>query len=129
VIAPPRAFFRLIKLLVVGRQRAQFVKVTIGSDEEVFVALVDRGKVPHKIPDVRPNPELVDFADVNRDTHGRRPHYNDRVLRRIAISMVFLLVPGRMAFADANAVLIFSFENLSNDRTLDWIGEGIAELI
>jgi len=43
--------------------------------------------------------------------------------------MVFLLVAGRMGFADANAVLIFSFENLSNDRTLDWIGDGIAELM
>lgn len=26
-------------------------------------------------------------------------------------------------------MLVFPFENLSNDRTLDWIGEGIAELI
>src|SRR5215469_2089865 len=31
--------------------------------------------------------------------------------------------------ADASTVLVLPFENLSNDRTLDWIGEGIAELI
>jgi tetratricopeptide (TPR) repeat protein len=34
-----------------------------------------------------------------------------------------------VAWADSNTVLVFPFENLSNDRTLDWIGEGIAELI
>jgi len=43
--------------------------------------------------------------------------------------MVFLLGAGRAGWADANTVLIFSFENRSNDRTLDWIGEGIVELI
>ncbi len=31
--------------------------------------------------------------------------------------------------ADSSTVLVFPFENLSSDRTLDWIGEGIAELI
>jgi tetratricopeptide (TPR) repeat protein len=31
--------------------------------------------------------------------------------------------------ADSSTVLVFPFENLSGDRTLDWIGEGIAELI
>jgi tetratricopeptide (TPR) repeat protein len=33
------------------------------------------------------------------------------------------------ARADAGTILVFPFENLSSDRTLDWIGEGIAELI
>jgi tetratricopeptide (TPR) repeat protein/TolB-like protein len=33
------------------------------------------------------------------------------------------------ARADSSTVLVFPFENLSNDRTLDWIGEGIAEII
>jgi len=39
-----------------------------------------------------------------------------------------LAVTGR-ASADSSTVLVFPFENLSTDRTLDWIGEGIAELI
>jgi tetratricopeptide (TPR) repeat protein/TolB-like protein len=34
-----------------------------------------------------------------------------------------------IARADSNTVLVFPFENLSNDRTIDWIGEGISELI
>ena len=34
-----------------------------------------------------------------------------------------------IANADSSTVLVFPFENLSNDRTIDWIGEGIAELI
>lgn len=33
------------------------------------------------------------------------------------------------ARADSSTVLVFPFENLSNDRSLDWIGEGISELI
>jgi tetratricopeptide (TPR) repeat protein len=33
------------------------------------------------------------------------------------------------AQADSSTVLVLPFENLSNDRTLDWIGEGISELI
>src|SRR5262249_50913704 len=33
------------------------------------------------------------------------------------------------ARADSSTVLVFPFENASNDRTLDWIGEGISELI
>jgi tetratricopeptide (TPR) repeat protein/TolB-like protein len=33
------------------------------------------------------------------------------------------------AHADSSTILVFPFENLSNDRTLDWIGEGISELI
>jgi tetratricopeptide (TPR) repeat protein/TolB-like protein len=33
------------------------------------------------------------------------------------------------ARADARTILVFPFENLSSDRTLDWLGEGIAELI
>jgi len=34
-----------------------------------------------------------------------------------------------IARADSSTVLLFPFENQSNDRTLDWIGEGISELI
>src|SRR5262249_14911151 len=32
-------------------------------------------------------------------------------------------------FADSGSVLVFPFENQSSDRNLDWIGEGIAELV
>ena len=43
--------------------------------------------------------------------------------------MVVALSLTSAAHADPSNVLVFPFENLTNDRTLDWIGEGIAELI
>src|SRR5436309_13585123 len=43
--------------------------------------------------------------------------------------MALVLSTAAMAQADSSTTLVFPFENLSNDRTLDWIGEGIAELI
>lgn len=51
------------------------------------------------------------------------------MLRRVPIYTAFLLLFASAARADTGTVLIFPFENLSNDRSLDWIGEGIAELI
>src|SRR2546426_9484697 len=33
------------------------------------------------------------------------------------------------ASADPSTILVFPFENVTNDRSLDWIGEGISELI
>jgi tetratricopeptide (TPR) repeat protein/TolB-like protein len=43
--------------------------------------------------------------------------------------MVLGLAVTGTARAESITVLVFPFENLSNDRTLDWIGEGISELI
>jgi len=43
--------------------------------------------------------------------------------------MVVALSAATAARADTTTILIFPFENLSNDRTLEWIGEGIAELM
>jgi tetratricopeptide (TPR) repeat protein/TolB-like protein len=43
--------------------------------------------------------------------------------------MVVVLAATTAARADSSTVLAFPFENLTNDRTLDWIGEGISELI
>ncbi len=51
------------------------------------------------------------------------------MLRRILIYVAVTLAAVGTARADSNTVLIFPFENLSNDRTLDWIGEGISEII
>src|SRR5439155_1266037 len=39
-----------------------------------------------------------------------------------------MLAAGAAARAEASTILVFPFENLSNDRSLDWIGEGIPEL-
>ena len=50
-------------------------------------------------------------------------------MRRILIYVVFALVGVHQARADATTVLVFPFENASNDRTLDWIGEGVSELM
>ena len=35
---------------------------------------------------------------------------------------------GAVARAEAGTILVFPFENLSNDRSLEWLGEGISEL-
>jgi tetratricopeptide (TPR) repeat protein/TolB-like protein len=43
--------------------------------------------------------------------------------------MALVLGATGIAHADSGTVLVFPFENLSNDRTIDWIGEGISELI
>jgi tetratricopeptide (TPR) repeat protein len=43
--------------------------------------------------------------------------------------VVLVLASAATAHADASMILVFPFENLSNDRSLDWIGEGIAELM
>jgi tetratricopeptide (TPR) repeat protein/TolB-like protein len=50
-------------------------------------------------------------------------------VRRILICIVVALLCADQARADSGTVLVFPFENRSNDRTLDWIGEGISELI
>src|SRR5262245_26699472 len=39
-----------------------------------------------------------------------------------------MLVAGAAARAEAGTILVFPFENLSNDRSLEWLGEGISEL-
>ncbi|HYR42189.1 MAG TPA: tetratricopeptide repeat protein [Terriglobia bacterium] len=49
-------------------------------------------------------------------------------MRRILIYLALALGAGQ-ARADSSTVLVFPFENASSDRTLDWIGEGISELI
>ena len=45
------------------------------------------------------------------------------------IYVVVALTAATVAQADSGTVLVFPFENLSNDRSLDWIGEGIAEVV
>jgi tetratricopeptide (TPR) repeat protein/TolB-like protein len=49
-------------------------------------------------------------------------------VKRILIYMVFALFGAVQARADST-VLVFPFENAANDRTLDWLGEGISELM
>jgi len=51
------------------------------------------------------------------------------VLKRIVICIALALGVPCLACADSTTVLVFPFENTSNDHTLDWIGEGISELI
>jgi tetratricopeptide (TPR) repeat protein/TolB-like protein len=50
-------------------------------------------------------------------------------VRRILIYVLFVLLGTRPGRADSRTILVFPFENASIDRTLDWIGEGISELI
>ena len=51
------------------------------------------------------------------------------MLRRALISVLLVIAARGTARAETGSVLVFPFENLSNDRSLDWIGEGIAELM
>ena len=51
------------------------------------------------------------------------------MLTRILIYLFLTCAAATAAQADSSTVLVLPFENLSNDRTLDWIGEGISELI
>jgi tetratricopeptide (TPR) repeat protein/TolB-like protein len=51
------------------------------------------------------------------------------VLTRVLIYTAFLLLVPTLAPAATTTVLVFPLENVSTDRNLDWIGEGIAELI
>jgi tetratricopeptide (TPR) repeat protein len=48
----------------------------------------------------------------------------------MVIYMVFILLGAVQAQADSTTVLVFPFENgVNNDRTIDWLGEGISELM
>jgi TolB-like protein len=51
------------------------------------------------------------------------------VLRSFLISALLFASLPELSSADKGTVLVFAFENQSEDRTLDWIGEGIAELM
>ncbi len=51
------------------------------------------------------------------------------MLRQILTAVIVLLLASTLAAAETDTVLVFPFENQSTERNLDWIGEGIAELI
>ena len=51
------------------------------------------------------------------------------MLKRLLIYIALITALPAVAQADSSTVLVFPFENLTGDRTLDWIGEGISELI
>jgi len=51
------------------------------------------------------------------------------VVRHIILSVILLLFGSTLACAETGTVLVFPFENQSNERNLDWISEGISELI
>jgi tetratricopeptide (TPR) repeat protein/TolB-like protein len=58
-----------------------------------------------------------------------QPKYNRSVLRRVLICVVFAIAAGAATRAEARTILVFPFENVSSDRSLDWLGEGISELL
>src|SRR5216110_87016 len=62
--------------------------------------------------------------------------YNASVFNRIAavfaVCVVFYVVAfvtPMSACADTNSVLVFSFENQTDDRNIDWIGAGVSEMV
>jgi tetratricopeptide (TPR) repeat protein/TolB-like protein len=73
---------------------------------------------------------LVKMGSQPISSHGPIfPNYNHGVMRRIVLYLAVMFVAIGVVRADSSTVLVFPFENLSNDRTLEWIGEGISELI
>src|SRR5262245_14047380 len=104
--------------------------MTTAAEKEIFVTGVERGDIANEVPDVSPNAELVDLSNINRDSHSHSTQvYNRSVLRRVLICLSFaMLAAGAATSAEARTVLIFPFENVSGDRSLDWLGEGISEL-
>ena len=50
-----------------------------------------------------------------------------RVLAWCVVAFVLTVAP--FAYADSTTVFVFSFENDTNDRNIDWIGEGLSDLI
>ena len=72
-VMPPQCFFLgLIELLEVGRQRTEFVKVSLGAYQQVLILHIDSRKIPHEIPNIGANAEFVDFTDIDRNAHKRR---------------------------------------------------------
>ena len=55
--------------------------------------------------------------------------YNEAVLSRILIYGVLLVAVSTPSFAQSKTILVFPFENQTADRNIDWLGEGLPELI
>src|SRR5437879_533482 len=72
-----------------------------------------------------PNSLILRMSNAMRNI---KLQYN-RCVRRILIYLLFVLSGAGQASADSSTILVFPFENVTNDRSLDWIGEGISELI
>ena len=69
-VMPPAAFFfRLIELFEICGQRSELVEVAVGADQQVLILRIDYRQIPHKIPDIGSNAELVNFSDIDRDAH------------------------------------------------------------
>ena len=51
------------------------------------------------------------------------------MLKRIFVGAILILLGSAFASGSTGTVLVFPFDNESNDRNLDWINEGISELI
>lgn len=51
-----------------------------------------------------------------------------RIVAAIVVCLVALLSP-LAVHADTASVLVFSFENQTDDRNIDWIGPGLSELV
>jgi tetratricopeptide (TPR) repeat protein/TolB-like protein len=61
-----------------------------------------------------------------------QPFYNDpvstRIFAAIAVCLLTLAFP-HVASASPGSVLVFSFENQTGDRNIDWIGTGLSEMV
>src|SRR4051794_12827648 len=76
--------------------------------------------VGHASPDLPTLPNATINMCVSAPAEATQ--YN-RCVRRILICMVFALLGARQTRAESTTVLVFPFENATNDRRLDWLSE------
>ena len=69
VIPPRPGLIGLRKLHEVFRKRTKFLKIPIGSGQEVFVLEVDLREIANEVPDIRSDPEFIDSSDIDCDAH------------------------------------------------------------
>ena len=70
VISPEGLVVLYVELLEVFRQRSELVKIPMRSDQQILITIVERTEVAHKIPDVCADAELIDFSNIDRNSHG-----------------------------------------------------------
>src|SRR5438477_3503839 len=60
------------------------------------------------------------------------PFYNDPVFTRIFTAIIVCLLALALppaTHANPASVMVFSFENQTGDRNIDWIGTGLSEMV
>src|SRR5436190_23523835 len=70
LIPPDGTAFRLQERTEVWRKLAELLVAAFRSDQQVFVYRVDRSEIPHEVPDICADAELIDLPNIDCDAHG-----------------------------------------------------------